>query len=73
MTSLGLVYTWGMGKSGQLVRPDEDTKTLELVDTEDRVLVASDVVCAGDCTWLIEKESGKVFGCGFNSSGQVSP
>jgi len=71
LTTLGLVYTWGMGKSGQLIRPDDESKSLELVDTDDKVLVASDVVCSGDCSWLVEKESGKIYGCGFNSNGQV--
>jgi hypothetical protein len=71
MTSLGYVYTWGIGKSGQLVRPDDDTKTLELIDCDERMLIASDICCAGDCTFIIERDSGLLFGCGFNSSGQL--
>lgn len=61
-----------LGKNGQLMRPDDDTKGLSLVDTEERVMKASNVVCAGECSWIVEKDSGRVFGYGFNSSGQVT-
>lgn len=72
MTSLGYVYTWGVGKSGQLVRPDDDSKSLELIySAEDKMIIASDICCAGDCTFIVEKESGALYGCGFNSSGQL--
>lgn len=71
LTSSGMVYTWGLGKSGQLVRPDDDSRTLELIDTEDRAFVATDICCGGDCTFVIEKDSHRCYGCGFNSSGQV--
>ncbi|CAL8091714.1 unnamed protein product [Orchesella dallaii] len=72
MSSLGYVYTWGVGKSGQLVRQDDDSKSLELIDSsEDKMMIASDVCCAGDCTFVVEKESGNLYGCGFNSCGQL--
>ncbi|CAG7817461.1 unnamed protein product, partial [Allacma fusca] len=71
LTSLGMVYTWGLGKSGQLVRPDDDSRTLELIDTEDKIFIASDIACGGDCTFVIERETQRCFGCGFNSSGQL--
>lgn len=72
MSSLGYVYTWGVGKSGQLVRPDDDSKSLELIyNADDKIIIASDVCCAGDCTFVVEKESGSLFGCGFNSCGQL--
>lgn len=73
MTSLGYVYTWGIGKSGQLARNDDDTKTLELIDCDSKMLVASDIGCGGDCTFVIERETGTIYGCGFNSVGQVNP
>jgi len=72
MTSLGYVYTWGIGKSGQLARTDDEFKTLELIDTDDKFVAASDICCAGDATYLVERDSGTLYGCGFNSSGQVT-
>lgn len=72
MSSLGYVYTWGVGKSGQLVRPDDDSKSLELIySADDKMIIASDICCAGDCTFIVEKESGSLHGCGFNSCGQL--
>ncbi|XP_021946683.1 uncharacterized protein LOC110844719 isoform X2 [Folsomia candida] len=71
MTSLGYVYTWGIGKSGQLARNDDDSKTLELIDCDAKMIVVSDICCAGDCTFVVERDTGCVYGCGFNSSGQI--
>jgi len=53
------------------MRPDDDSKGLVLIDTEDRIFLASNIVCAGECSWIVEKDSGRVFGYGFNSCGQV--
>jgi len=71
-----------MGKSGQLVRPDDESKTLELIDhTQEidevthvlsmRMIIANDIAAAADCTFIVEKDSGTLFACGFNSNGQV--
>jgi hypothetical protein len=35
------------------------------------MIVASDICCAGDCTFIVERDTGQAYGCGFNSSGQV--
>lgn len=72
MSTLGYVYTWGVGKSGQLCRPDDSTKSLELIySADEKIFNASDICCAGDCTFVVEKETGCLFGCGFNSCGQL--
>lgn len=69
--SKNLLLTSCSRNKGQLARNDDDSKTLELIDCDAKMIVVSDICCAGDCTFVVERDTGCVYGCGFNSSGQV--